>query len=95
MRNLHASQAMTAPYAWLVGLLLFVGCAGEQGSRGSVAPPTGDTPPDKRVVVDCLLPGTVIQQGQFHTWMTPRHPVRTTAQECEIRGGEAVSYLRP
>jgi uncharacterized protein len=44
-------------------------------------------------VVDCLLPGQVRQLGQ-RTYLTPRRPIRTTAADCEIRGGEYVSFDR-
>lgn len=44
-------------------------------------------------VVDCLLPGQVRQLGT-RTYQTPRRPIRTTAAECEIRGGEYVAFDR-
>ncbi len=75
--------------------LLAAGCAGQQASAPPAAPELPAIPNfDKLNVVDCLLPGMVIQQGQYHTWMTPRQPVRTTAQICEIRGGEYVALDR-
>jgi hypothetical protein len=44
-------------------------------------------------VVDCLLPGQVRQLGR-RTYLTARRPIRTTAAECEIRGGEYVAFDR-
>jgi len=44
-------------------------------------------------VVDCLLPGQVRQLGS-RTYLTQRRPVRTTAADCRIRGGEYVAYDR-
>lgn len=44
--------------------------------------------------VDCLLPGQVRRMGTITTFVTPRRPVKTTAIDCEIRGGEYVSYDR-
>ena len=44
-------------------------------------------------IVDCLLPGQVRQLGNS-SFLTPRRPVRTTASECSIRGGEFVAYDR-
>jgi hypothetical protein len=44
--------------------------------------------------VDCLLPGQVRQLGRHNTYISPRRPVKTTASDCEIRGGEYVSYDR-
>lgn len=45
-------------------------------------------------VVDCLLPGKVRRLGRRNTFLTPRVPVRTTAVDCEIRGGEYTAYDR-
>lgn len=44
-------------------------------------------------VVDCLLPGQVRRLGAG-TYLTPRRPMRTTASDCRIRGGEYVEYDR-
>jgi hypothetical protein len=38
--------------------------------------------------VDCLLPGQIRQLGTQVTYLTERRPVRTTAEDCAIRGGE-------
>ncbi len=45
-------------------------------------------------VVDCLLPGKVKKLGSRVVYQTPRRPVRATAIDCEIRGGEYVAYDR-
>jgi uncharacterized caspase-like protein len=42
-------------------------------------------------VVDCLLPGQIRQLGTQITYPTERRPVRTTAEDCAIRGGEYVA----
>jgi hypothetical protein len=44
-------------------------------------------------IVDCLLPGQVRQLGNS-TYLTQRRPIRTTASECAVRGGEYVAYDR-
>ncbi|MGB0514440.1 MAG: caspase family protein, partial [Wenzhouxiangellaceae bacterium] len=44
-------------------------------------------------VVDCLLPGEVRRMGKT-TFLSPRRPVRTTAADCRIRGGEYTAYDR-
>lgn len=60
-------------------------------------PPVADVPQSAKVedlyIVDCLLPGQLRQLGNT-SYMTPRRPVRTTAQDCRIRGGEYVAYDR-
>lgn len=45
-------------------------------------------------VVACLLPGQVRRLGQRATYVTARRPVRTTAIDCRIRGGEYVETDR-
>lgn len=44
-------------------------------------------------VVDCLLPGQVRVVGG-RTYLTPRRPTRTTAEDCAARGGEYLAYDR-
>ncbi len=45
---------------------------------------------DELLVVHCLLPGQVRQLGARTTYVSPRKPVRTTALDCRVRGGEYV-----
>jgi hypothetical protein len=49
---------------------------------------------DDLLVVDCLLPGRVRQLGQQMTYLTARRPIKTTANDCAIRGGEYTAYDR-
>ncbi|MBN51016.1 MAG: peptidase C14 [Spongiibacteraceae bacterium] len=44
-------------------------------------------------IVDCLLPGQVRSLGN-QTYITARRPIKTTASDCNIRGGEYVAYDR-
>ncbi len=46
------------------------------------------------MIIDCLLPGQVRKLGANFTYLTQRRPIKTTASECEIRGGEYVAYDR-
>jgi hypothetical protein len=46
------------------------------------------------LIVDCLLPGQIRSLGRQATFMSARRPIRTTQSDCEIRGGEYVSYDR-
>jgi hypothetical protein len=46
------------------------------------------------MIVDCLLPGQVRKLGRMSTYLSARRPIRTTQADCEIRGGEFVSYDR-
>ena len=49
---------------------------------------------NKLLVVDCLLPSQVRKLGGQLTYLAARQPIRTTAINCEIRGGEYTSYDR-
>jgi hypothetical protein len=46
------------------------------------------------LIVDCLLPGQIRSLGRQATFMSARRPIRTTQADCQIRGGEYVSYDR-
>jgi len=50
--------------------------------------------PDKLIIVDCLLPGLVFKRGSRMTYIGPPRPQRLSAAECEIRGGQYVTYDR-
>jgi hypothetical protein len=65
--------------------------APEQRSSAPAAPPAARA--DDLFVVDCLLPGQVRKLGRM-SFLTPRRPVKTAAQDCEIKGGEYVAYDR-
>jgi hypothetical protein len=68
--------------------LLFVAQAAEQPDV--VARDNGND----LLVVDCLLPGQVRQLGRRTTYVSARRAVKTTARECQIRGGEYAAYDR-
>jgi hypothetical protein len=44
--------------------------------------------------VDCLLPASVHMLGGRMSYLAPRHAVRATVEDCQIRGGEYVAYDR-
>jgi len=56
--------------------------------------PQGAIAVDELYIVDCLLPGQVRQMGGNFTYLSARRPIRTTAKDCAIRGGEYVAYDR-
>src|SRR6266851_8048102 len=49
---------------------------------------------DDFLPVDCLLPGQIRRLGSQVTYVTARRAMKTSASDCEIRGGEYVSYDR-
>lgn len=72
-------------------LLLATTCwTAAPGVRAADAPLSAES----YMVVDCLLPGQVRKLGRATTFLTPRRPMRTSAINCEIRGGEYVAADR-
>jgi len=49
---------------------------------------------DDLLIIDCLLPGQVRKLGSYSTYLTARRPIKTSASDCEIRGGEYVAFDR-
>ena len=79
--RLAAAAGLSGSLALLVMLVLY--------------PPavTATSDADDLLVVDCLLPGQIRQLGR-KTYLGARRPVKTTARDCQIRGGEYVAYDR-
>ena len=80
-----------------VVIALLFGCSavpelGERANDISRVGKLGDA--DKLYVVDCLLPGQIRRLGSQMTFLTARLATKTTAVDCEIRGGEYVAYDR-
>ncbi len=76
---------------------LMVGCVAGLNTSDGVSQITENatkTSPDKFLPVDCLLPPQVRKLGAQMTYLAARRPIKTTAQDCEIRGGEYVAYDR-
>lgn len=78
-------------------ILSLYGCASNPGGGNDatkVLAEAGTLKVGQLMVVDCLLPGQVRQMGSKLTYLTPRRPIKTAASDCEIRGGEYVSFDR-
>jgi predicted nucleic acid-binding Zn-ribbon protein len=73
-------------------LVVGVGCSTTGKPQKTPVTPVSDA--DDLLIIDCLLPGQVRKLGTSMSYMAPRRPVRTTASDCEIRGGEYVAYDR-
>ncbi|HFE38245.1 MAG TPA: hypothetical protein ENK06_07505 [Gammaproteobacteria bacterium] len=84
----------------LIISLFFIGCASnspKHSSKQMELNPHADVSRDnvdKLYVVDCLLPGQVRALGRAANYITPRRPIKTSAIDCEIRGGEYVAFDR-
>ena len=74
--------------------MLVVGVAGSFVPMPSAHATLTTRNPEDLLIVDCLLPGQVRKLGRSATYMSARRPIRTTQADCEIRGGEYVSYDR-
>ncbi len=91
MKKIHLSLLLS---------LLLISCANQttkNADNGAVLDPHGNVSRDnvdKLFVIDCLLPGQVRSLGKSASYITPRRPIRTTALNCEIRGGEYVAFDR-
>ena len=77
-------------YAALAATLVLGGCATRAPGTASV--PAEATRADLEIV-ECLLPGKVMQLGNS-AYLSQRRPTRTTQSDCRIRGGEYVAYDR-
>ncbi len=79
---------------WLLSLVV----AGVTGAAGAqkVNPDDyqGAIKANDLFIVDCLLPPQVRQMGRNFTYLAARQPIRTSAKDCAIRGGEYVAYDR-
>lgn len=103
MTDINAKTFRQAlPGAVLLFALTLTGCAAggnANGGAATAADTTGSAPPSeeeqiaKMQVVDCLLPGQLRKLGNT-TYVTPRRPIKTTAADCNIRGGEYVAHDR-
>jgi hypothetical protein len=78
---------------WLFATAAATFAAG-QPAWAKVKIPDGGIKPDDLFIVDCLLQSQVRQLGEGMTFLAPRRPIRTTAHDCAIRGGEYVAYDR-
>ncbi len=91
--RLISFRARLRPVALAAGF----GCAALAGFSAPVTPAHATVTtrnPEDFLIVDCLLPGQVRKLGRSATFMSARRPIRTTQADCEIRGGEYVSYDR-
>jgi len=78
-------------------VLAALGCAPTPAPAPKAAEPRPANPgqaADAFLVVDCLLPGQIRRLGNQVTYVGARRGEKTTARDCEIRGGEYIAYDR-
>ena len=85
-----ARRLFTALVAAFVVVVL--GCASEPPQPDPTA--QGSVSADKLLPVDCLLPAQIRKLGTQVNYLAARRAIKTTALDCEIRGGEYVAYDR-
>src|SRR3954470_13581418 len=86
-RRIEARGGVSAGLAILLATTAGTGATPVRAADGTLSA-------EAYMVVDCLLPGQVRKLGRSTTFLTPRRPMRTSATNCEIRGGEYVSADR-
>ncbi len=69
-------------------IALTLGFACEAGAQQSGAAVRADL--DDFTIVECVLPGRMVQQGMRRTYMTRGRVIRTSAKECAVAGGSFV-----
>ena len=79
---------VAAPMLTLILALAFTQSGDPAHAKKKKAPQIDDVE-DLRIV-DCLLPGKIRRLGRRSQYVTARQPIRTTAVDCEIRGGDYV-----
>ena len=90
----HRSRAARGFWALALGALVFLYACGavQTVEEGSAEDAAAQRVADLQIV-DCLLPGQVRQLGQMR-YLSARRPLKTTAADCRIRGGEYTAYDR-
>ncbi len=86
-RRRHGLRGAVALLVWA---LISATASGPALARSKPAPEIKDV--EDLQIVDCLLPGKVRRLGRRSQYVTPRRPIRTTAVDCEIRGGDYVAH---
>ena len=89
-RNTHSLSHIVL----LSAILLFSGCASDGTLNQAQLHLKDPRSADPFEVVNCLLPGQIRQLGTQVTYVTERRPIRTTSEDCAIRGGEYVAMDR-
>ena len=76
-------------------ILILPGCVAKDSTQAGVVADIANRPDaDKLLPVDCLLPSQIRSLGTSLTYLAPRRAIKTTALDCEIRGGEYVAFDR-
>jgi len=80
--------------AVLAGAALAAACAAPESAPPALGAAAGDRDADALLPVDCLLPPQQRKLGTQIRYLTAARPVKTSARDCEIRGGDYAEYDR-
>lgn len=96
IRVASSTKRLLARLSIAGALLLLIACSENHAESSSdvTASAASAASADDLLPVDCLLPGQIRQLGQQATYVTRPRPIKTSAQDCRIRGGEYVAYDR-
>jgi len=75
-------------------MVFLIGCAATDDQSAQLSKLEGRVAADKLLPVDCLLPPQVRKLGAQVSYLAARQAIKTTALECEIRGGEYIAFNR-
>ncbi len=70
------------------------GCVTTANKEVALTEVQGRVSADQLLPVDCLLPAQIRKLGGQMVYLAARKAIKTTAQVCEIRGGEYVAFDR-
>ena len=85
----------TSATIFLIELLFFAGClSGTPANQQAATQVPTAAKVDEFFIVDCALPGQIRQLGSGVTYVTRRQAIKTSARDCQIRGGEYVAFDR-
>lgn len=97
-KNIGNASIMNYSLIFLFSLLLVLtvsGCvSNEQKTIDAATRDLAKGDADKLLPVDCLLASQVRSLGTQMIYLAARKAIKTTALDCEIRGGEYVAYNR-
>jgi hypothetical protein len=85
------TQGAIAAVMWAL-----VACSSGTAEIGPVTAP-GSRPPadaDEVLIVNCLLPGQLRPLGGGTMFIAPRQQIKTSARDCQIRGGTYIALDR-
>jgi hypothetical protein len=90
----YSSMAQATFNRFAVHSLLVLGVLGFPVGASPALAAVSTEEATQLMVVDCLLPGQVRKLGRKLTYLSQRQATKTSAADCEIRGGEYVAYDR-